>query len=251
MGSKQVLDEGKQADLLVQAVRTNAAELAQKRAAQYAAAGLKNAPGATALEAVLLADASLLEKVHESLRRADKRLGDELGDDAAVFKARDDSAAAARAILVEFRDLVQTNCGAVAVREVGFLGDTPRDPSALEALGKDVLQKVEASPPRSAKKGVRFDARASLEGLAGEIKTLAKANADVRREKREEQAARAARDAEWDLFTREVSSAQRILDGRLRAVSLDAIADRITPSSSTTAPSEAPVEPPAPETKPG
>lgn len=243
MSSKQVLDEGKTADALIQAARTHAPEIAARRAAQYAAAKLKGAPGAAAIEAQILLDAALLEHALDALRRADATLAAELGDDAGVFAARDLHAANVRAALVEFRDLVLANCGDAAVAALGFVGETPRDPAALEALGASVGAKVEAAPPRSQKRGVRFDARAALEGLDAEAAALARANAAVRKEKREEQGARAKRDEAWGAFNRERVAVGRSLEAQLRAVGLDDLADRLLPSSAAV---EAPAPTPAP-----
>lgn len=230
MSSKQILDEGKTADGLIEAARTHAADIASRRAAQYATIKLKNAPTASVIESQIRLDASLLEHSLTALRRADELLAAELGDDAAVFAARDRHAASVRSSLVGFRELVLANCGDAAVAALGFVGETPRDPVALEALGASVLAGVEKSPPRSQRRGVRFDAKAALEGVAADVAALAAANAAVRKEKREEQAARSRRDEAWNAFSRERVSAARSLDAQLRAVGLDNLADRLLPS---------------------
>ena len=98
------------------------------------------------------------------------------------------------------------------------MGGTPRDPVALEELGAAVLVKVAKSPPKSSRRGVRFDAKAALEGFDVEVAALTKANADVRREKREEQAARNHRNEAWKRFDRELSAAVARLGAELRAV---------------------------------
>ena len=159
MSSKQILDEGKTADGLIEAARTHAADIASRRVAQYASIKLKNAPTAAAIESQIRLDATLLEHTLASLRRADEVLAAELGDDAAVFAARDRYAASVRSALVGFRDLVLTNCGDAAVAALGFVGETPRDPVALEALGASVLAGVEKSPPRSQR---RLDRRMQI-----------------------------------------------------------------------------------------
>ena len=105
---------------------------------------------------------------------------------------------------------------------------------ALETLGSSVLAGVEKSPPRSQRRGVRFDAKAALEGVAADVAALASANAAVRKEKREEQAARSRRDEAWNAFSRERVSAARSLDAQLRAVGLDDLADRLLPSIAAT-----------------
>ncbi|MDB4931450.1 MAG: hypothetical protein JWM10_3934, partial [Myxococcaceae bacterium] len=132
MSSKQVLDEGKTADGLIEAARTHAAEIAKRRAAQYAELKLKGALSADAIEAQIRLDAALLEHRLTRLRRADEGLAAELGDDDDFFAARDRHAESVRASLVGFRELVQANCGDAAVARLGFVGETPRDPAALE-----------------------------------------------------------------------------------------------------------------------
>jgi hypothetical protein len=230
MSSKQVLDEGKIADGLIEAARTHAAEIATRRAAQYAAVKLKGAPSAAVVEGQIRLDAALLEHTLTALRRADTALAVELGDDAAVFATRDGHAASVRASLVGFRDLVLTNCGDAAVAALGFVGETPRDPVALEALGATVCASVERSAPRSRRRGVRFDAAVALEGVEADVMALAAANATVRKEARESQAERSQRDEAWASFSRERVSAARSLDAQLRAVGLDDLADRLLPS---------------------
>jgi hypothetical protein len=165
MGSKQVLDDGKRADGVIESARTNAKEIATRRAAQYVTLGIKHAPTAATIEAEVLADADALSARRDALRGANKALEAELGDDVAVLAERDRAAGAVRGILVEFRSLVQPNCGDAAVVEVGFAGDTPRDPVALEALGGTVHEKVARHPPKATRRGVRFDAKAAIEGL--------------------------------------------------------------------------------------
>ncbi len=231
MGSKQVLDEGKLADQLVEAGRTHAKEIAKRRAARYAADGVEHAPPAAVIEAAVLADAEVLHKRRVELRDAERALVAELGDDAAVFSARDVAAEAVRATLVEVRDSVQTNCGDVAVREAGYVGNTPRDAVALEEVGTTVFGNLTKKPPKATRRGVRFDAKAAVEGLDTQVTALATANADVLREKREEQAARQRRDAAWTAFEREFSSSKSRLDAELRAVGLDDLADRLVRSS--------------------
>lgn len=231
MGSKLAFDDGKVADSVAEAARTHASEIGKRRAAQYITAEMKHAPGAAVIEAAVLADAELLEKRRVALREADQELARELGDDVAVFAARDAAAEAVRVTLVDVRELVQTNCGDVAVREAGFVGNTPRDPVALEELGATVHGNITKKPPKSTRKGVRFDAKATVEGLDVQVAALATANADVRREKREEQAARQRRDEAWTSFERELSSATSRLDASLRAVGLDDLADRLVQSS--------------------
>lgn len=234
MGSKLVFDDGKIADSVAEATRTHAKEIGKRRAQQYVSAGVKHAPGAAEIEAAVLADAAVLEQRRETLREADRELERELGDDAAVFAARDVAAESVRVALVDVRELVQTNCGDVAVREAGFVGNTPRDPVALEELGATVHGNITKKPPKATRKGVRFDAKVAVEGLDVQVAALAKANADVRREKREEQAARQLRDEAWTSFERELSSATARLDAGLRAVGLDNLADRIVRSSRAT-----------------
>ena len=243
MSSKQVLDEGKIADGLIEAARTHAADIAARRAAQYADLKHKGAPSADAIEAQIRLDAALLEHRLSRLRRADEALAAELGDDAASFTARDRHAERVRAALVAFRELVQANCGDAAVARIGFGGETPRDPAALEALGASVLARVADAPPKSQRRGVRFDADAALEGVGADVSALASANAAVRKEKREEQATRSRRDEAWTEFSRERVSAARSLDAQLRAVGLDDLADRLLP---TVGPSDAPDPAPAP-----
>ncbi|MDB4928725.1 MAG: hypothetical protein JWM10_1209, partial [Myxococcaceae bacterium] len=93
------------------------------------------------------------------------------------------------------------------------------------------------------RRGVRFDASAALEGVGADVSALASANAAVRKEKREEQAARSRRDEAWTEFSRERVSAARALDAQLRAVGLDDLADRLLPTTGLT---DAPVAAPEP-----
>jgi hypothetical protein len=110
-----------------------------------------------------------------------------------------------------------------------------------------VLQRVGEAAPRSQKRGVRFDAHAALEGVAADVAALVDANAAVRKEKREEQAARSRRDEAWAEFSRERVSAARSLDAQLRAVGLDDLADRLLPTTGLTdAPAASPDPAPAP-----
>lgn len=248
MGSKQVMDEGKLADSLIDAARTSAREIGVRRAAQYRAAG-EEGPTPAKIEAQVLLDARMVEALRVKLKQADDALDDELGDDAAVLAARDASAARVRTTLVDFREAVATNCGDVAVTALGFAGETPRDPVALEQLGAAVLRKVGTAPPKATRKGVRFDAKAALEGFDDAVEALAKANADARREKREEQLARARREETWQAFDRELASMQKRLDADLRAVGLDDVADRLVASSRAARPEPEPA-PPAPDDRP-
>lgn len=240
--SKQVQDDVKVADAVIEAGRSYASEIAKRRHAQFIALAVGESPSIEAIAKHVKADASALEARRESLYKSDRELTEELGDDAEVFSRRDESARAVREILVEFRDVVQTACGSDVVRGLGFVGETPHDPVALETLGDGVYKKVEKEPPRSAKRGVKLDAKALVEGLPEAVAALRKSNADVRREKREEQLARARRDEAWAAFSRELSAVAASLDAQLRAVMLDDVADRLIPASKRGAPSK-PEEP--------
>jgi hypothetical protein len=242
--SKQVIDDGKVADSLIEAARTSAVEIATRRHAQFIALGMKGAPSAASIEALILTDAAVLEARRTELADADAALEKELGDDAEVLTRRELHAEEVRSALVEFRDVVQTACGASVVRSLGFVGETPREPVALETLGTAVAKEVAANPPRSSKRGVKLDAKALLEGFAEKVSALRQANADLRREKREEHLARARRDEAWSAFERDLATTASILDGQLRAVGLAHVADRLIPS----APRATPADPPAPPT---
>lgn len=246
MSSKQVLDDQKVSDSLIEAARTNAAEIGRRRAARFAELGLKGAPGAEAIAAVVLADAHALEVLQRRLVAADQELAKELSDDAAPLAERDASAADVRALLVDFRNGAQAICGDVAVRAMGFVGDTPRDPVALLALAEAVMTSVAKAPPRATRKGVKYDAHAAIEELPALHKTLKKANAAVLREKREEQTARAARDEAWAAFDQAHKLTYASLDAALRAAGMTDIADRLRASERAAAKTAPTPDPDAP-----
>ena len=220
---------------MIDAARTNAEHIGRERASHFAAVGVKPAPDAKSLAAVVLADARALEIAQEALAKADKVLADELQDDAEPLAERDARAEKVREHLVAFRSVLTAVCGEVAVRSVGFVGETPRDASALHALGAAVIDAVAKKPPKASVKGVKFSAPESLAGLDAELAALDVALKDVGREKREEQQARALRDKAWEAFEREYKLVTANLECALRSAGLGDVADRLRPAVASAA----------------
>jgi hypothetical protein len=229
MASKQVEDDVKRAREIAEAARTHAPEVARRVTADYKDQKIKGAPDEAALRSLLLADATLLEQRSAKLLETDNALAQELGDDPPYFKTRDETRAELRNGMVALRSSLLTNCGAGAVSAAGFAGETPEEPAALARLTRTVVASLEKKPPKATARGVKFNAREASSGLGELADQLEKALNDIRREKREEQGARSARDEAWMAFDRQVAVSALLFEGLFRRAGLADLADRLVP----------------------
>ena len=94
---------------------------------------------------------------------------------------------------------------------------------------RTVVALLENNPPKATARGVKFNAREASSGLGELAERLDKALNDIRREKREEQGARSARDEAWMAFDRQVSVSALLFEGLFRRAGLSDLADRLVP----------------------
>lgn len=228
MGSKQVEQELARSGALV-----TAAEAHEERVgaglARLARETKAKAPAEAALRGVVHFVQQVLEARAEALRGSERALDAELGDDAKPLQEREEAAGEVAALLVSLRGALGESSGDAAVRAAGFVGNTPdaRDPSGVAELAARVLENLRKHPPRGKSKHLRLDLAGALGELEEPLARLRKGVADVAREKREEQAARATRDAAWSAHEGAVRGAGLVLEGLLRLAGEEDLADRL------------------------
>lgn len=144
-----------------------------------------------------VADATrtLLDAAGGKVRRCMKQTQDadhahlvELSDNDGIGKARLSAADDVYRELVAVRSIVDSVHGAQAVRELGFIGDTPRDPESLGRLGALVITKLDGLPAMAATRRVALDVRGLKADLAATLEPLTAANDAFRRDRKEDEA---------------------------------------------------------------
>jgi hypothetical protein len=231
MASKQIHDECKMGEAIVTAGRTWACEIGVRRAKQLDELGLGGPAVERGICQTIERDMDALAQRGQRLQESDTDVDSADCCDPGTLARRDEACTRTRDGLVRLREVVGAVAGDVATRELGFVGDTAREPLAVEELAGRVLGRVAKVKLTGLAPGVTLDLGALTAGLAGDYQVLVQGNADVQSAKRGAQLARVRRDELWASYTRERTSAAARLDADLRAVGLDEAADRLTPTA--------------------
>jgi len=232
MASKQVVDRQKSAKQVVASIHTNAAAIAQSRAA-FLAPFLQPGEALPDFQLALLLEGRSLEAAIEALVRADVAHQAELSDDEPPRLARDAAGGRVYTTVVDVREAVAGLYSPAAVREAGFVGNTPREdnPEMLARFAEEVIAgipKLAGHKPRI--QGAVLDLQGTLAKLQADVTELNTQLKHVAREAREAQATKLARDRALDAYDARFTQVATLLATELRAAGMPELAERVRPS---------------------
>jgi hypothetical protein len=170
----------------------------------------------------------------DSMVRADEAHLNETADDSAVLSERDEKAAVLRSVLVELRGGASAVYGADFVRKLGFKGETPSDPLALQTLGEQVLANLEGaatSPPAPARIGISMDLSAFKTPVTDALTPLGKALEGVAADKRDADQTLVAKQRAMEQYDLTFSTTANLISHMLRAAGETELAGKVRPST--------------------
>lgn len=169
----------------------------------------------------------------DDLVQKDRAHAIELADDDAPRQERDSAKAALRETLFGIRDTLEGVFGASIAAAYGLSGATPEDSNELLSRAAAVSELLANRPlvEKPLRLGVMVDLKAIASELNVHIGALDKALGDVRREEREAQVTRDARNASLAAWSASYQGVADILTGMLELVGKQALAERVRPTS--------------------
>lgn len=218
-----------EARLVVELLRSEGDALStQLQAAAHELLRSKKLPAELAIAPVIELLASMLERSVEALEGAARELEREQADDADPRERRDRYAGQLVAFVTRFREQVRGVGGDLAVRRLGIVGNTPREPFAVRTLARTLFENLSALKlPKQTRDGSSLDVKRATEGAREALEGLDEALKDVAREQREEQVKREARNAALARFDRTRNGVVWIADGLFTLAGRDEIVERI------------------------
>lgn len=203
---------------------------------------------ATALEGVLFPNGAppncdvrvFLSALRASLQRAaddaaakDQAHAIELADDAAPRQAREESRTALREGMIGIRSTLEGVYGASILSAYGLAGETPSDTDTLVHAASAVEDLLRNRPlvEKPLRIGIMVDTKAIADDLQGRIAALRAALGDVRREEREAQLTREARNAAQLAWNRSYQGVADVATGLFELAGQSALADRVRPTA--------------------
>jgi len=172
----------------------------------------------------------LLTTTAATLVAAEEALGEELGDNRGLREALGEAVAQTRTLLVQARELSSGLFTSAEVSAMGFVGETPEDVTSLLSFAGGVSKGLRGQQGKKGRLGLTLD----MEPLAAEIDRAADAvrvsQEAYQADGREDEAARAKRDAAFDALRLVCRCAGLTLEGMLRLSEMSALADRLRPN---------------------
>lgn len=253
---KQITDRQGAAEMVASAAETHAARIADGFQAIFAdaAQGKEKVPD-MALVTTLLA--RKLRRDNLALVKASDAYDRELADDAEPREARDESAAALTAEIVDIRAVLESAYGPAILTKLEIDGRTDIEPKAILSKAKKLVTALEDPSfkwPKPTRKGLKITPTEWSADLKAPISRLEKALKDVARETREAQAAQDLRDRALATNDDTFSRVARFLSAAFHLIGDDALAKKVRPSSRrpgrASDASEPDMDSPAPESAP-
>lgn len=224
MASKQVTDRQKGANAVLAIFDAQGATLA--RAACPVLGG-----DMQTFQATLELLQSALKKSRDAMVQADAAHESELADDPSARDARDEAAAKLSEKLVELRSVLTGMYGEARARAV-IVGQTPRDPVALERFAGEVAQNLGTlSWPEPRFAGAGLDAAAVQQDLSGVRETLQGALTQVASEAPEAQETLSKKNQAIEEYDRIFTGVATSLAGLFTLAGEEELAEKVRPST--------------------
>lgn len=224
MASKQVTDRQKGADAVLAIFDAQGGTLAS-------AAGPVLGTDAQTVHTTLGLLQRALKNSRDAMVQADTAHETELADDPRAREARDEAAAKLSDKVIELRSVITGMYGAATSRAV-IVGQTPRDPVALERFVGEIVQNLGAvtwPAPRFA--GAGLDAKAVAQDLSGAREALQAALTQVASEEREAQGSLSKKNQAIDEYDRGFTGVATTLAGLFTLAGEAELAEKVRPST--------------------
>lgn len=157
----------------------------------------------------------------------------ELADDAAPRQARETARTALREGIIGIRSTLEGVYGASILSVYGLAGETPTDSDELLHMAATTEELLRSRPltEKPLRIGITVDAKAIADDLQGRIAELRTALGDVRREEREAQVTREARNAALIAWNSSYQGAATVTTGLFELAGNSALAERVRPTA--------------------
>jgi hypothetical protein len=157
----------------------------------------------------------------------------ELADDAAPRQARETARAALRESIIGIRATLEGVYGPTILSAYGLTGETPTDADELLHMASTTEELLRNRPltDKPLRIGIAVDPKAIADDLKGRIADLRAALGDVRREEREAQLTREARNAALTAWTTSYQGVADTVTGLFELAGKSALADRVRPTA--------------------
>ena len=228
MGSKMVLDKKKSADTVISA----GTGYVDKMATSMGEILGTEAEGAVRTLIRLATDK--LSSDSDRMVQADETHMNETADDSMVIAARDEKAAAMREILIDLREGTSTVYGGELVRKLGFVGDTPTDPAAVQILGAQVianLKAIDAASLKPVRTGMSMDLSAFSTPAADALTALDQALGAVAADKRKSDQTLVDKQRAMEQYDTTFSTTANLLSHMLKSAGETELAAKVRPST--------------------
>jgi hypothetical protein len=243
--SVQVSNRVRMARYVVSSAQVHGELAAAALSEHFALLGITPPPAPKAFVAAL---SGMLDVQTTRLEDQEKAYTREQADDPAVRDRRDTSTASALIIVTEARALLTTVGGESVASAYGFANETPRTPRPLRDYGTNAVNLLRATPKTFTSSLVKsLETSAIADAIDEAMAPLSLALDDNDTETRELQAALAARDKAVDAWERTYRGVADVLAGLYRLAGLDALAERVRPTTRRTSGEQGPDESEAPE----
>jgi hypothetical protein len=230
MSSKMVVDRQRSSESVAAAAETHESKMAKKVAVTFGDEDLEHAVG-------LLIDraAATLGKSTKAMIAADDAHIGELAEDSDAREALEKTAATLHTDLVALRSATTSVLGSGYTRSLGFVGNTPDDPVAVERLGKLVAKNLtEVALPTGPLEGFTFDPKKWSIRLTGHLAPVAAARAALQREKRESETTLVAKQKAISSYDQTFSHTATLVSTFLAIAGETELARRVRPSTRKT-----------------
>lgn len=230
MSSKLITDREKSARAVAQAGETNADAVGEAFAKRYGG-HLEKGEKAPDLALAMRLVARALRADTKAMVAADAAHEHELADDDQPRTDREKTAAALRDRLVKLRGAVSGGYGTKAERDMGFIGEIPKDPVVMVRYAGTVIKNARSIKlPAPVVDGININPKNLAQQLEALVVALEKHIEDVAREAREAQVTLSARNEATARYDEHFTVAARFFESALFMAGKPDLAARVRPS---------------------
>ena len=228
--SKVVSDRVAITRTLTWAIEVHGAEVAQTLEAALFPGG---APANCDVRVFLAALRGHAQRAADEIASKDQAHAMEMADDAAPRQAREAARTALREGIIGIRGSLEGVYGSAILSAYGLTGETPTEADELvhTASTAEELLRTRALTEKPLRVGISVDTKAIADDLKERIDHLRAALGDVRREEREAQVTREARNAALIAWNTSYQGVADTVTGLFELSGQSALADRVRPTA--------------------
>jgi hypothetical protein len=173
------------------------------------------------------------QRASDKVSAKDQAHAIELADDAEPRQAREVAKTALRESIIGIRGTLEGVYGASILKAYGLTGETPTENDELLHMASTVEDLLRQRPltEKALRVGITVDLKALADDVQGRISDLRAALGDVRREEREAQLTREARNAALIAWNTSYHGVAGVVTGLFELAGKSALAERVRPTA--------------------